>query len=120
MTVFHCDGFETYGTTSTSGTDVQSRINGTDNTTFTLVSSGHGGDVSLIDDFATEGLALEFPEIDAASGEYLTYEWPDGTGRFSDYQVATNSSAPTMVTGFRFFNATTSPAQQVNIWNCLL
>lgn len=120
MTVFHCDGFETYGVNATAGATVQANINATDKAAFTLVTSGHVGDVTLIDDFEVVGLAMEFPDVDAASGEYVTYEWPDGSGRFPDYKVATNASHPVMVTGFRIYNpASMTPTQIITIWACL-
>lgn len=105
MTVFFCDGFEAYGDTTSTGADIQALIQATNDTTFNEVSGGHGGDVSLINDFETVGFALEFPDFDSARAEYVTYENPDGTGRFADYQVATDASAPVLCVGFRIYNA---------------
>lgn len=110
MSVFVMDGFETYGDKTTAGATVESNISATDgadvDVTFVQISGGHaGGNVSIIDDFATEGFALEFPDFQAARSEFVRYEWPDGTGRFADKQVSTNASAPVFCVGFRLFNA---------------
>lgn len=124
MTVFACDGFESYGNKSSAGSDVQDRINNTESngdgsTAFVSQSGGHGGDVSIIDDFETVGFALEFPDLDAARAEFVRYEYPDGSGRYPDYKLSTNSSVPVFVTGWRFFNADTTPALTKTIWNNL-
>lgn len=125
MTVYIMDGFETYGDKTTAGADVEANIDATDGNGdvtvdwFASVSGvGHGGNVSLVDDYLTEGLALEFPPFDSARQEYITYFWPDGTGRFPDKIVSTNSSSPVWGCGFRFFNAdwTVSSGSPVNVF----
>lgn len=106
MTVFLCDGFEAYGNKLDGGSDIESRISGTNRHTFQEVSGGHGGgNVSLIDDLNGEGLALEFPDFQSGRAEYVRYEHPDGTGRHPDYQVSTNASVPVFCVGFRMYNA---------------
>jgi len=114
MTVFHCDGFEAYGNKADTGANVETRINNTNRTQFAEISGGHsGGNVSLIDDFQAEGLALEFPLTQSARGEWVIYEHPDGTGRHADYKVPTNASVPTLCVGFRFYNAAITPASTI-------
>lgn len=119
MTVYLCDGFEAYGNTSSAGADVETIFNATNRQAYTNVSGGHGGDVALIDDFETLGYAIQLPQLDAGRGEWLTYEFPDGTGRNPDYKLSANASSPIMCTGFRFYNATTTPALAVTIFQLL-
>jgi hypothetical protein len=110
MTVYIMDGFETYGDKTTAGSDVQANINATTAggdglITFTQGSGGHGGDLAIVDDHLAEGFAVEFPPFDTARSEWITYSWPSGSGRFPDKIVSTNSSAPILGCGFRFYNA---------------
>ncbi len=114
MTVFFCDGLESYGDTTSTGSSVETLIAATNNTFYDNVSGGHaGGTVSLINDFETVGFALEFPDGESARGEYIRYEHPDGTGRFADYKVPTDASAPVLCVGFRFYNAEILPASTI-------
>lgn len=115
MTVFLCDGFESYGDTGSAGADIQTLFTNTNRQAFQNVSGGHGGDVSLIDDFEEVGFAIEFPDVDSGRSEWLAYEFPDGSGRNPDYKLPSNASAPIMCAGFRFFNAAATPAIQTNI-----
>lgn len=119
MTVFHCDGFETYGDTGTSGATVQANIQATDKTRYIEASGGFTNPPTLIDDFETVGQALQFDTLDASRGEFVEYEFPDGTGRFADYKISTNSSVTVFVTGWRLYNGNTDPAQAVRLWEAL-
>lgn len=119
MTVFMCDGFETYGNLSTLGSDIETRLGNTDKISFVEISGGHTGNLSLINDFESVGLAVEFPSVQAGRSEWIRYEFPDGSGRFPDYKLPTNASHPTMCVGFRFYNADTTPNLQSTIWSCL-
>lgn len=114
MTVLIVDGFESYGDDTTVGSAVETNISATNEIDFVTISGGHaGGNVSLIDDFEAVGFALEFPDTQAARSEYVRYSWPDGTGRFADYQVSTNASSPVFCVGFRLFNPTIVPSSTI-------
>lgn len=127
MTVFYCEGFETVGDLSTAGATVQANISATDSggdggMTFTSVTGGHGGDVSLIAGKDSIGLALEFPDLDTARAEWIDIEFPDGSGRHADYKVSTNGSVPEFCCGFRVYvPATITPSYgTINIWQFML
>ena len=110
MTVYMMDGFETYGDKTTAGATVEANITATvgpdTEVEFLEISGGHaGGNVSIIDDFDTEGFALEFPNFSSGRAEYVRWQWPDGGGRFADKQVLTDASAPVFCVGFRLYNA---------------
>lgn len=119
MTVFMCDGFESYGDTLSSGADIESRIDATNRHAFIELSGGHTGASSLIDDFEAVGYAFQFPLLTAGRAEWVTYEYPDGTGRNPDYKLTTNASTPVMCAGFRFYNADTTPNLEVDIFSIL-
>lgn len=114
MTLFHFEGFETLGNSSTTGANLETRIIAVPQQTFTELNGGHSTDVALISDFETVGLALRFPVGITARGTLITLEWP------SAYKVTTNSSHPTMVTGFRYYNADSNPEAVRTIWQHLI
>jgi len=120
MTVFHCEGFETLGDTGTSGADVQDRFDattsGADGVYTYQITSAYTGDVSLIDDFQSVGLAIEYPLANVNNQEWMRFEFPDGGGRYNDYQVPANASVPEFVSGFRFYNAALTTAREISIW----
>lgn len=114
MTLFHLEGFETLGNAATTAANLEARISAIPQQTFVELSGGHSTDVALISDFETTGLALEFPEGTSARGTLVRLEWP------SAYKVTTNSSHPTMVFGFRYYNADTDPNAVRTIWQHLI
>ena len=111
MTIFHYEGFETIGTTSSTGADLEARIPKYPGYTFQEVSGGHTDLIALVDDFATEGLALRLPLGLSSRGSYLRSEWP------AAFKASTNSGHPVMAAGFRWYNSATSPAYARSIWN---
>ena len=115
MTVLIVDGFESYGDDTSAGADIEALILATNRIDYQYVTGGGhtGGVVELVDDFETLGYALQGPLMSAARGEYVLYEWPDGTGRFPDYRVSTNGSSPDFAAGFRFLNAEISPSSTI-------
>ena len=111
MTLFHCEGYETLGTTSTTGADLEARINKTPSCNFQEVNGGHTDDIALIAGQGGVGLAMRMPLGLNTRGTFLRMEWP------SAYKVSTNASHPVMVTGFRYYNAVSDPAVNRTIWN---
>jgi len=103
MTVFLCEGFETLGVKSDTGSTLESRLGTMQRMSFTERNGGLSGDIELIDDFQTEGLALQIPLGESARGAYVTFEWP------SAFKYTCNGSHPVMVIGFRFYNADLTP-----------
>jgi len=110
MTLFHYEGFETIGTTSSTGAQLETRYNKYPLSLFQETSGGHTGDIALIDDYLTEGLALQMPPAQTSRGTFLRSEWP------ASFRATTNSSHPVMVNGFRYFNYASSPAAQRTVW----
>jgi len=101
MTVFRIDGFETYGDTGTSNADIETRIADSFQTTFQSLNGGFSGSKSLI--AATNGFAMQFPQLGSAQGEFLVYEFPNGSFRHTNLKVSTNASIKENVCGFRFY-----------------
>ena len=66
MTIFHMDGFETYGIKTTSAANLETRISATTRTNFQEVSGGHTDDIEIIDDEATGAPTCE-------DGEFLPF-----------------------------------------------
>ena len=120
MTLYLIDGFETYGNKSTTDADLQSNLDNTIRVTHTLGGGGHiARDLAIIDDFETQGFAFEFPTLSAGRSEYIVYENPDSHPRLGDFVVPTNGLALTFCTGFRFFNASQTPAQDTEIFTLM-
>ena len=101
MTVFRIDGFETYGDNTATDAQIETRIGATMQTTHNLVSGGLSGSKSLV--FADTGLALQYPTLGSAQGDFITYEFPDGSYRHKNLKVSTNSSIDEIVCGFRVY-----------------
>ena len=115
MTVFYCEGFETYGTAGESSANIRTRLSATDK----LVNSTGfmPNDVSLISDAQAEGLALRFGNVKTSVRDSLIFEFPDGTGRHPNYKVTASASVPVFVLGFRMYvPASITPAMNVSIW----
>lgn len=111
MTIFHHEGFETIGTTATTGANIEARYNKIPVSLFQETGGGHTGDVALINDHLSVGLALQMPITQTSRGSFFRNAWA------SPYNVTTNAAHPVMVTGFRFYNYASSPAASRTIWS---
>ena len=117
MTVFRIDGFETYGGGTTSNADIESHIGATLQTTHNIVSGGLSGNKSLVS--AETGLALQYPTLGSAQGDFITYEFPDGSYRHKNLKVSTNSSIDEIVCGFRIYIPNITDNQDVTLFQNL-
>lgn len=111
MAIFHIEGFETLGTTTTTGATLESRINRVPLNNFQEGNGGHIDDIALVSDFESRGLALRMPLALSARGTFVRNEWP------AAQKVSTNASHPTIVSGFRYFNADLDPATIRGVWS---
>jgi hypothetical protein len=105
MTVLYHDGFETYGDLTTSDANLNTRITETygsfEGVVQQFITTGPlPNGVSLIDDFATEGFALEFDDTGSTSakGEIIDIKAP------KVLNVLTTASSTVFQCGFRHYN----------------
>ncbi len=117
MTVFRIDGFETYGDTGTSNADIETHLDDSFQTSHNIVSGGLSGNKSLV--AATTGFAIRFPALGSAQGDFVTYEFPNGSYRHKNLKVSTNASIDDIVCGFRVYVPNITDNLDVTLFQCL-
>ncbi|MCP4896253.1 MAG: hypothetical protein GY906_04690 [bacterium] len=99
MTAIGCEGFETYGESGASESDIQTRINATSD--FKWSTSGADMDVTLSTGYDSEGLCLDIDDaVGNGAGERRYIQVAMG----SAYNDTTTGSVNEYCVGFHYYN----------------